>query len=193
MDGEQWEIELTLSGNLGTVTVKVTYRGSDTYKPCEGSYTITVEQVLSNIAAFKAVSDNTSATFNLTDAQVLYNHNNGNRLYVRDASGALLLFNSGLNYEANKMLNGKMTATKTTYREQVETTGTVDGTNITVSKAVFSVCTVVEWSVERAFLLKEDMSFYFLSDSSAVFVNKLSNSFKAVSVIESFFYLTSFI
>lgn len=127
---------LNLSGALGTVTIKVTYRGSDTYKPCEGSYTITVEEILANIAAFKAIDDNATATFTLTNAQVLYNHNNGTRLYIRDGSGALLLYNSSLNYEANKMLNGTVTATKTTYRGQIETTGTADATNVTVTDAV---------------------------------------------------------
>ncbi len=120
--------EFNLSGNLGTVTIIAHYRGSDTYKPCEASYTITVESVLENIAAFKAIDNDATATFRLTNAQVLYC--TSNRLFIRDASGALLIYNSGLSYQANQILNGKLTAQKTTYRGQVETTGTIDGSNI---------------------------------------------------------------
>ena len=126
--------EVTLVGS-GITTITAAFTGNNDFKAGSDSYTLTVEEILANIDAFKAIADNETATFTLTNAQVLYNYNNGERLYIRDASGALLLYNSSLNFEANKILNGTLTATKTTYRGQVETTGTADASNLTVTDA----------------------------------------------------------
>ena len=99
--------------------------------------TPTIETV-DNIAAFKALSDGTTAQLKLNNAQVLYTWttNNGNTsTYIHDATGALLLYNSGLTLEENKMLNGEVTLKLTDYNglpEGVKTDKTnADGLTIT--------------------------------------------------------------
>lgn len=95
-------------------------------------------QTVDNIAAFKALSDGTTAQLKLNNAQVLYTwtSNKGNTsTYIHDATGALLLHNSGLTLKENQMLNGEVTLKLTDYKglpEGVKTDKTnVDGLTIT--------------------------------------------------------------
>ena len=85
----------------GKATVTVTATNGVTAS-CE----VTVEEiaVAENIAAFRAMADGDAAMLQLDDAQVLYIHNND--IYVRDASGAIILSGIGLNVKRNDMLNG---------------------------------------------------------------------------------------
>ena len=66
-----------------------------------------------NIAAFKALDQNAVAELTLTNAQVLYNYNND--MFVRDATGALDLYKTGLEFTQNQILNGTITGTNTLY------------------------------------------------------------------------------
>jgi hypothetical protein len=63
---------------------------------------------VNNIAAFNKLTDGTLAELTLTDAQVLYvNDYNGTReIFVRDATGAVDLYNLGIEASAGQMLNG---------------------------------------------------------------------------------------
>ena len=95
-------------------------------------------QTVDNIAAFKALSDGTTAQLKLNNAQVLYTwtSNKGNTsTYIHDATGALLLHNSGLTLKENQMLNGEVTLKLTDYKglpEGVKTDKTnADGLTIT--------------------------------------------------------------
>lgn len=95
-------------------------------------------QTVDNIAAFKALSDGTTAQLKLNNAQVLYTwtSNKGNTsTYIHDATGALLLHNSGLTLKENQMLNGEVTLKLTDYKglpEGVNTDKTnADGLTIT--------------------------------------------------------------
>lgn len=115
---------------VGAFTVTASYAGDNSYKPSTGSYTVTVNAVY-DIAGFKALDDNASGILKFTNAKVL--GATGSYIWVRDASGAILLYNSGLSYTAGQVLNGQAVAKKTTYRNQVETTGTIDGSNITAT------------------------------------------------------------
>ena len=92
--------------------------------------TPTIETV-DNIAAFKALSDGTTAQLKLNNAQVLYTwtSNKGNTsTYIHDTTGALLLFDCGLTLEENKMLNGEVTLKLTDYNGLPEGVNT-DKTN----------------------------------------------------------------
>lgn len=91
-----------------------------------------------NIAAFKALAKDTKAVLTLNDAQVVYTwtSNNGNTsTYVRDATGALLLYNSGLTLNANDMLNGTVNLTRGEYNQAVQATKNDDtnADNLTVT------------------------------------------------------------
>jgi len=63
---------------------------------------------VNNIVAFNNLTDGTLAELTLTDAQVLYvNDYNGTReIFVRDATGAVDLYNLGIEASAGQMLNG---------------------------------------------------------------------------------------
>ena len=61
-----------------------------------------------DIAAFKSLNVNDEATLTLTDAQVLYvnDYNGTKELFVRDASGAIDFYDTGIEATAGQILNG---------------------------------------------------------------------------------------
>lgn len=71
-----------------------------------------------NIAAFKALEVNTEAKLTLADAQVLYAADND--VYVRDASGAIDFYATGLTFEAGQKLNGYIIGKKAVYNNLPE-------------------------------------------------------------------------
>lgn len=76
-----------------------------------------------NIAAFKALKNGTTATLTLNDAQVLYTWttNKGNtQTYVRDASGAIMFYNTGLQLAQNQIVNGKVSLKLSIYNDLPE-------------------------------------------------------------------------
>ena len=132
----------TWTGKATSITFKTTkqVRAYKVVVTLEGgAVTPTPEiQTVDNIAAFKALSDGTTAQLKLNNAQVLYTwtSNKGNTsTYIHDATGALLLHNSGLTLKENQMLNGEVTLKLTDYKglpEGVKTDKTnADGLTIT--------------------------------------------------------------
>lgn len=103
--GKATSITFKASKQVRAYKVVVTLEG--------GAVTPTPEvQTVDNIAAFKALSDGTTAQLKLNNAQVLYTwtSNKGHTsTYIHDTTGALLLFDCGLTLEENKMLNGEVT------------------------------------------------------------------------------------
>jgi len=81
---------------------------------------------VANIAAFKALTDGTEAILTLSDAQVLYV--NGSNIYVRDASGAIDFYGTGLSMTAGQKMNGSVTGKYTLYKNTPELAKT-DNTN----------------------------------------------------------------
>ena len=73
-----------------------------------------------NIAEFKNLAVGTEATLTLTDAEVLYA--SGRDVYVRDASGAIDFYNTGLEFTPNMKLNGSLKGIYTTYNNLPEFT-----------------------------------------------------------------------
>ena len=132
----------TWTGKTTSITFKTTkqVRAYKVVVTLEGgAVTPTPEvQTVDNIAAFKALSNGTTAQLKLNNAQVLYTwtSNKGNTsTYIHDATGALLLHNSGLTLKENQMLNGEVTLKLTYYKglpEGVKTDKTnADGLTIT--------------------------------------------------------------
>lgn len=132
----------TWTGKATSITFKTTQqvRAFKVVVTLEGgAVTPTPEvQTVDNIAAFKALSNGTIAQLKLNNAQVLYTwtSNKGNTsTYIHDATGALLLHNSGLTLKENQMLNGEVTLKLTDYKglpEGVKTDKTnADGLTIT--------------------------------------------------------------
>ena len=108
----------------GTTTIKATSEETAEYYAGSASYTLTVATSVDNIAAFKALADKTTAVLNLKDAQVLYAYNND--MYVRDATGAIDFYKSGLSYTQNQMLNGSLLGTYESYYDTPELTNPTD-------------------------------------------------------------------
>lgn len=86
---------------VGTCNITVTSNNGVTTTTA-----VTVEEMTSaeNIAAFRQLPAGQEAMLQLKDAQVLYVQSK--ELYLRDASGAMLIYNSGLTVNAGDILNG---------------------------------------------------------------------------------------
>lgn len=94
----------------GTTTIKAETAETDEYYAGTASYTLTVLTAVDNIAAFKALGDGATALLKLTDAQVVY-VNGTKDMYVRDATGAIDFFGSGLPFTKGQILNGTIVGT----------------------------------------------------------------------------------
>lgn len=75
---------------------------------------------VANIAAFNALEAGTRAKLALNDAKVTFV--SGDNAYVEDATGALLIYKSGLTLTAGKALNGYIYGAYTEYKGLVELT-----------------------------------------------------------------------
>ena len=80
-----------------------------------------------NIAAFKALTSGTTATLTLKNAQVVYKNvyttksgATNTEYYVRDASGAIQFFNTGLDLKVNQILNGTVEVKYSPYNDMPE-------------------------------------------------------------------------
>ena len=104
-------------------------------------------QTMDNIAAFKALADGTEAILKLNNAQVLYAGTND--IYVRDNTGAIDFFKTGLTLTTGQVLNGSVIGKYTLYNNTPElaktdntkadnitaTAGTVTPKTLTISEA----------------------------------------------------------
>lgn len=75
-------------------------------------------QTVDNIGAFKALANNTEAILKLNNAQVLYASEND--IYVRDNSGAIDFYKTGLALTTGQILNGSVTGKYTLYNNTPE-------------------------------------------------------------------------
>ena len=70
-------------------------------------------QVAADIAAFKALADSTEAKLTLTDAVVTFV--NGKNIYLEDATGAIVLYDMGLELTEGQKLNGLLAGKTVNY------------------------------------------------------------------------------
>ena len=87
----------------GTCRITVT---SDNGLTATSVVTVETQNVADNIAAFKAMADNTEGVVKLNNAQVTY-VNKGD-VYLRDASGAIVLSGTDFNLKAGNFVNGTL-------------------------------------------------------------------------------------
>ena len=116
--GKATSVTLKATKQVRAFKVVVTLEGGTVTPPPAPS----VEKA-ANIAAFKALPVNTVAELTLTNAQVLYTwtSNKGNtQIFVRDATGALMFFNTGLEIKANQTLNGTVTLKRAEFYKVIE-------------------------------------------------------------------------
>ncbi|MCI5931520.1 MAG: hypothetical protein MRZ70_09400 [Prevotella sp.] len=105
------KVEVTIGGETG---------GETPTPPAE-------ETKAENIAAFKALTSGTTATLTLKNAQVVYKNvyttkkgATNTEYYVRDASGAIQFFNTGLDLKVNQILNGTVEVKYSPYNDMPE-------------------------------------------------------------------------
>ncbi len=145
---------------IGEFTETDTYDVVGIMVPFRGSYEIYITQslaegggvdpgipVVADIAAFKALEAKTEATLTLTNAQVVYA--NGKDVFVRDASGAIEFYNTGIEFETNQMLNGSITGKYSPFQNLPELASTentnADNINFsTGSEAEPKILTIAE-------------------------------------------------
>lgn len=97
----------SIANGVATITV------TDGETGLKASCNVTVGDRITapDIAAFKTMAEGTEADLLLNNAQVLYVQ--GNTLFVRDGTGALMISGTGLQAEQNQILNGKIFGMRT--------------------------------------------------------------------------------
>lgn len=120
--GEATELVVTIAGNTQIGKIQVFEEQGDTPDPDPDPEVETV----ANIAAFKALANNTEAKLTLDNAQVLFVGSSD--MFVRDNTGAIDFYNTGLSFKAGQVLNGSVIGKFTTYNNLPELVKT-DNTN----------------------------------------------------------------
>lgn len=115
----------------GTTTITASSAETADYDAGKASYNLTVGQAVSSIAELKALGAKKVGKWTVKDAQVLY-VNGTQDMYVRDATGAIDFFSTGLTYKAGDILNGTIVATYDEYNGLPEVTAVSDN-NLTAT------------------------------------------------------------
>ena len=101
---------LVLNGKTGTATVKANFAGDKTYASSTTSYTVTVKEVIKDIATLKTKIKSTSSerpdlfSLKLTNAIVTYK--SGSNVYLQDETGGIYCTASGFALQADDKVNG---------------------------------------------------------------------------------------
>lgn len=101
---------LVLNGKTGTATVTAKFAGDDTYASSTASYTVTVKEVIKDIATLKTKIKSTSSerpdlfSLKLTNAIVTYK--SGSNVYLQDETGGIYCTASGFALQADDKVNG---------------------------------------------------------------------------------------
>ena len=159
-----YTVYYTLDGtNPGTSSTKQVYSApfkltaTTTVKAVEEDYAENLSEVVektfvkeeapaiatvANIADFKALSDGTEATLTLKDAYVLWVH--GSDTYVRDASGAIDFYGTGITFTAGTKLNGSITGKRATYNKipELGKTGNTNADGFTATEGAATAKTI---------------------------------------------------
>ena len=153
--GNASSVTLTASSNQVRATkIEVTYDengqggqgGGGTEQPDQPETVQTVD----NIAAFKALADGTTAVLKLNNAVVVYKnaYNKTTEYYVRDASGAIQFYNTGLDLAEGDAITGTVEGKLKIYNGMAELTNTsnTSAEKLTVEKTIGVSPTQVEVS-----------------------------------------------
>ncbi len=145
--------------------------------------------VVENIAAFNALEKGTKATLTLTEAQVIGAGNNN--IIVKDASGSICMYNTGLTYTLGQILNGTITGTagefkgykqlaSMTENSLTATEGTITPTVVTAAEAAAAPLLSGPYKIENAVVKKDGNNFYIMDGEEKVL--QLYNQFKDANI-----------
>ena len=122
-DVEGTDLSGLTEGAQATITgVVVILNGSAAIGVTKAEYEGTIPEgpKAENIAAFKALENNTEAELTLTDAVVTFV--NVKDMYITDATGSIDFYNTGLSYTAGQKLNGTIKVKFSVYRNTPQAT-----------------------------------------------------------------------
>lgn len=137
-----------------TTTVKaIAVSGDNTSDVASATYTFPT--AVANIAGLANVASGEDVVLTLTDAQVLY-VNGTNDAYIKDASGAMDFFKSGLSFNAGQILNGTVIASNSPYNgiyeiKPISGKTNLDNVTITEGEATPVVMTTAEAAESSAY------------------------------------------
>lgn len=109
----------------GTTTITASSAETADYDAGTASYKLTVGQVVNSISELKALGAKKVGKWTVKDAQVLF-VNGKQDMYVRDATGAIDFFYTGLTYKIGDILNGTIVATYDEFNGLPEATAVSD-------------------------------------------------------------------
>lgn len=122
-DVEGTDLSGLTEGAQATITgVVVILNGSAAIGVTKAEYEGTIPEgpKAENIAAFKALENNTEAELTLTDAVVTFV--NVKDMYITDATGSIDFYNTGLSYTAGQKLNGTIKVKFSVYKNTPQAT-----------------------------------------------------------------------
>jgi len=128
-----------------TTTIKaIAYKDATQESSIIVAQTYTFPIICENIAAFKQLENGTEAILNLKNAQVLYAATND--VFIKDESGVMDLYQLGLDFKTNQILNGHIAGKLSIYNEMPEMAKTLDtnADNVTVTDGEPAVPTAIE-------------------------------------------------
>jgi hypothetical protein len=122
-DVEGTDLSGLTEGAQATITgIVVIQNGSAAIGVTKAEYEGTIPEgpKAENIAAFKALENNTEAELTLTDAVVTFV--NVKDMYITDATGSIDFYNTGLSYTAGQKLNGTIKVKFSVYKNTPQAT-----------------------------------------------------------------------
>jgi len=126
----------------GTTTIKASFAGDNTYKPCSASFTLTVtEAPYTSIAALLEYVTATRTTVSYKFDNLLVTYVNGSNTYVNDGEDAFLFYGSNLGFVEGNTYSGIVTGQLYTYNGLPEMALTANG----ISAQVASEGNEVAW------------------------------------------------
>ncbi|MBR6446804.1 MAG: M6 family metalloprotease domain-containing protein [Prevotella sp.] len=182
--------EGTVTGvGIGETTVTVE---SDNGLSASCKVTVIKMSETNQIAEFKTFEEDKEAILNLENAQVLYVFQND--VYIRDASGAIVLNKVGINVKRNDIVSGKFIGKLQHTNKMPQFVATQDINNLTVSEgqeALPKVVSVTELSekyyadlvlVEASALMRAD-KFIWAVDNDGNLIARIFKTFSDVGTI----------
>lgn len=172
--------QVTVNDVAGTATITATFAGDDAYRPAKASYTIKVLKTYANIAELASAGTATDEFLKLTNAQVTYV--NGRNMYLQDASGAILLYDTSAPYTQGQILNGLAKISTKLYNSLPEITAFTAQDGLTVTDG-----TVVPAEMSIADAVKtENLSKYIKMTDAVVSGGKLSDGTNTLALYDTY-------
>jgi hypothetical protein len=172
--------QVTVNDFLGTATITAAFAGDDNYRPAKARYTISVNEPYTTIAELASAGTATDEFLKLTNAQVTYV--NGSNMYLQDASGAILLYNTSAPYTQGQILNGYAKVSATLYNSLPEITAFTARDGLTVTDG-----TVVPEEMSIADAVKtENLSKYIKMSDAVLSSSKLSDGTNTLALYDTY-------